>query len=89
MQTVTLAEQEWQALINVLANTREHPWVITNPLLMKIGQQLQEQTPVNQMPAQLQDRQPFVSKPGNSHDTETSSADVFERERGYRQPPGR
>jgi hypothetical protein len=40
MPTVELSDTEWQQLINILGTTKEHPWVMTNPLLMKIGQQL-------------------------------------------------
>jgi hypothetical protein len=41
MPTVELSDQEWQQLINILGTTKEHAWVTTNPLLMKIGNQLQ------------------------------------------------
>lgn len=43
MSVVDLSEQEWASLMNVLATTKEHPWTVTNPLLMKIGSQLQAQ----------------------------------------------
>ena len=42
MQTVTMSEQEWQAVMNILG-TAPAPWVTTNPLLMKIGDQLRQQ----------------------------------------------
>ena len=40
MPSVDLTKDEWGQLMNVLATTKEHPWLVTNPLLMKIGQQL-------------------------------------------------
>ena len=67
MQTVSLEPAEWQQLINVLANTTAAPWVVTNPLLMKLGQQLQAQAqsgPPNPDPSS-----PMI-QPGNSQDGE-------------------
>ena len=43
MPTVTLTEHEWQTLINVLAGSTGAPWTMTNPLLMKLGEQLRAQ----------------------------------------------
>jgi hypothetical protein len=40
MPTVTLDEQEWRQVMAVLSQA---PWNVANPLLMKIGQQLQQQ----------------------------------------------
>ena len=42
MPSVKLDDQEWQQVINILATA---PWSAANPLLMKIGQQLQSQQP--------------------------------------------
>ena len=50
MPTVELNEEEWRQLLNILGTTKEWPWVITNPLLMKIGQQLNKQTNSGEMP---------------------------------------
>ena len=66
MQSVTLSEQEWQSLIGVVANAVGSPWTVTNPLLMKIGQQLQEQQGTQAGPV-------FASRPGNSHDDQPSA----------------
>jgi len=41
MPLVDLAQEEWQQIVNILA-TKDAPWVVTNPLLMKINQQLQQ-----------------------------------------------
>lgn len=41
MPSVELTEQEWQQLMALLA---EAPWRVANPLLMRIGQQLNAQT---------------------------------------------
>ena len=43
-QTVSLEPQEWQSLLTVLAHAQGPgvTWVVINPLLMKIGQQLQD-----------------------------------------------
>jgi hypothetical protein len=46
MPTVELSEQEWQAVINLIAQA---PWHQANPLLMKIGQQLQTQQQQSQV----------------------------------------
>ena len=43
MQTIALEPGEWAQVMNVLANTTGFGWAIVNPLLMKIGQQLQAQ----------------------------------------------
>ena len=40
---VELNRDEWQQILTVLGNTRDFPWSTTNPLLMKIGTQLQQQ----------------------------------------------
>jgi hypothetical protein len=40
MSTVELDEQEWQQVINLIAQA---PWTVANPLLMKIGNQLRIQ----------------------------------------------
>ena len=37
-KSVTLDEREWQQVIQILANA---PWHIANPLIGKIGEQLQ------------------------------------------------
>jgi hypothetical protein len=41
MPSVELDEQEWQQVINLIAQA---PWTVANPLLMKIGNQLRTQT---------------------------------------------
>ena len=38
--TVDLSEQEWNQVVAILASA---PWSTANPLLMRIGQQLQPQ----------------------------------------------
>jgi hypothetical protein len=43
MSAVELSEQQWGQMMNILATTREHPWTVTNPLLMEIGNQLRAQ----------------------------------------------
>lgn len=50
MPIVDMTDQEWASLLNVLATTKEHPWATTNPLLMKIGQQLQYAAQQGQTP---------------------------------------
>lgn len=44
MQTVELDAAEWQQVMTVLGGSTGFPWTLTNPLLMRIGQQIQEQT---------------------------------------------
>lgn len=39
-QTVELDDEEWKSVMGCLAQA---PWTIANPLLMKIGAQLQKQ----------------------------------------------
>jgi hypothetical protein len=41
---VDLTNAEWNQVMTIIGNTRDFPWSATNPLLMKIGQQLQLQT---------------------------------------------
>lgn len=43
-EPVALTSDEWGQVMNILATTKDHPWVVTNPLLMKIGQQRQRAT---------------------------------------------
>lgn len=40
-QTVELEDEEWKSVLGCLAQA---PWTIANPLLMKMGAQLQQQT---------------------------------------------
>jgi hypothetical protein len=44
---VDMTNAEWTQVMTVLGNTRDFPWSVTNPLLMKIGQQLQHQQVVH------------------------------------------
>lgn len=44
---VELNRDEWQQVLTIIGNTRDFPWATTNPLLMKIGQQLQAQEQTN------------------------------------------
>ena len=39
MPGFNLSDQELQNLLQILMNTRDHPWVITHPLIVKLGQQ--------------------------------------------------
>lgn len=45
MPSVELTDQEWQQVINMIAT---QPWTQANPVLMKIGQQLQQQATIKQ-----------------------------------------
>jgi hypothetical protein len=45
MPSVELTDQEWQQVINMIAT---QPWTQANPLLMKIGGQLQARQAVQQ-----------------------------------------
>ena len=42
MPVLNLDENECQQLLNILGTTKES-WVLTNPLIMKIGTQLRQQ----------------------------------------------
>lgn len=46
-QTVVLEQNEWQQTLAILCNAQGPGinWQVVNPLVMKIGQQLQAQTP--------------------------------------------
>lgn len=46
-QVVSMDPQEWQQVLAVMCNAQGPgiTWAITNPLIMKLGQQLQAQTP--------------------------------------------
>lgn len=43
MITVTFDYAKWQQIMNIVANTRDFPWTITNPLLMELGKQIEPQ----------------------------------------------
>jgi hypothetical protein len=43
MPSVSLSEEKWQQVLNILATTKEWSWTVTNPLLMEIGNQLRSQ----------------------------------------------
>lgn len=60
-----LSDQEVSALIQILTNTTGSPWVITHPLIMKIGQQQQAQAQAQEAQPQAE---PVGRKGGNSHD---------------------
>ena len=64
-QSVTLAEHEWQQLFAILANAQGQgiTWAMVNPLLMKLGQQLQTQ--------QGQATQTVQRGDGLDHDSQT------------------
>ena len=40
--TVNLEQEDWNRLLAVLA---QGPWNVVNPLIMKIGEQLRQQSP--------------------------------------------
>lgn len=44
---VEMTREEWQQVLTIIGNTRDFPWATTNPLLMKIGNQLQQQEVVS------------------------------------------
>jgi|AmaraimetP72IA01_FD_contig_31_7930337_length_728_multi_10_in_0_out_0_2 hypothetical protein len=50
MSVIDLSDQEWGVLMSILADA---PWKVSNPLLMKIGEQLRaahmqpQQTPLH------------------------------------------
>jgi hypothetical protein len=41
MPFIEFTDQQVQQLTNMLANTREWPWVVTNPLLVTITQSME------------------------------------------------
>lgn len=47
MASVDLTPQEWNQVLTIIGNTRDFSWSITNPLLMKLGRQLERQMPIN------------------------------------------
>ena len=42
MPLLDLTDQEAQSLLNIVATTKEHAWLVTNPLVQKIGALLQQ-----------------------------------------------
>lgn len=44
---VEMTRDEWHQVMTIIGNTRDFPWSTTNPLLMKMGQQLQQQQQTN------------------------------------------
>lgn len=49
-QTVVMDDREWSQVMSVLANSNGFAWAITNPLLMKMGAQLKDQTQLSPQP---------------------------------------
>lgn len=43
MITVTMEYAKWQQILNIVGNTRDFPWTITNPLLLELGKQIEPQ----------------------------------------------
>ena len=43
MPSVELDATDWNMIVNILASTKEWPWTVTNPLLMRLSSQLQPQ----------------------------------------------
>ena len=43
MPSVELDATDWNMIVNILASTKEWPWTVTNPLLVKLSSQLQGQ----------------------------------------------
>ena len=69
MHQIEFSDQELQALVAILANTKDFAWVMTNPLLVKLSRA--QQTALQQMPQPgPEDRQPKFG--GNSHERRLS-----------------
>lgn len=79
-QAATLEDTEWSQVMTILGNTKEFPWVITNPLLMKLGQQLQVQAGQATQTAQMQ------RDNGLDHDNQAAELPDHIRRRGQRAP---
>lgn len=43
---VDLEQQDWQQVVNILGSANA-PWIITNPLILRITQQINKQTDIN------------------------------------------
>ena len=69
MHQIEFSDQELQALVAILANTKDFAWVMTNPLLVKLSR-------AQQMAQQQQGAMPLDApqpKPGgNSHERRLS-----------------
>ena len=81
-QTITMDAAEWQQMLFVLANAQGQgiTWAVTNPLLMKLGEQLQKQQPGQNI--QARPNGPDLNPPAN-----WPEADVLEP--GPTPPPTR
>ena len=79
-QTATLEDTEWSQLMAILANAQGSgiTWAMVNPLLMKLGQQLQAQ--------QGQATQMVQRGDGLDHDSQTPDLPDHIRRRGQRAP---
>jgi hypothetical protein len=40
---VHLTKEEWDKIMTIIGNSRDFPWIYTNPLLMRVGEQLNHQ----------------------------------------------
>lgn len=65
MATVELTDAEWQQVITVIGNAPT-PWVIVNPLLVKIGGQLSAQRTAG-TPERIADALKTMGVRGNHH----------------------
>lgn len=43
---VDLDHQDWQQVVNILGSANA-PWIVTNPLILRITQQVNRQTDIN------------------------------------------
>ena len=68
MPTLELSHQELNNLVAIVSQTKDFPWVVTNPLLSKLGPLLQQ--------AQVQAPAPIAAgtTPGNAHDEPPASS---------------
>ena len=74
---IELTEQEVANLMQILTTSTGQPWVITHPLIMKIGQQQGQQQAAAQQQAQPQAEvvvKGYSHDPGSDFDQERSAA---------------
>lgn len=85
--SITLEDTEANQLMNILAQTKEFPWIVTNPLLMKIGAQLQANRKGNGY-AEGQIERERQYPPAASRGVSTSAGDSHRTERGEESAEG-
>ena len=70
MMTFTFEDAEAQTLLNILANATGYSWAVTNPLLMKLGEQMRQQQAATQI------QPPWNARPNGPDETAVPDVEI-------------